>query len=207
MPIETYLAFILASAVLCVIPGPTVLVVVSYALAQGRRSAWSTVIGVSLGNVVAITLCFLGLGAVLWTSATAFSALKWIGAAYLVCLGIRQWRSPPEGFGDESVPGRSARRVLLHVFLVTALNPKGIVFYLAYLPQFVQPQAPLLPQLVLLGGTFIVLAALNAGGYAMLAGRLRAALVRPGAGRALNRIGGGLLIGAGASTALLRQAS
>src|SRR3972149_833551 len=94
MPIETYLSFIVASAVLCVIPGPTVLMVVGYALARGRRSAWLTVTGVTLGNVAAITLCFLGLGTFLWASAAFFSTLKWIGAAYLVYLGIRMWREP-----------------------------------------------------------------------------------------------------------------
>jgi homoserine/homoserine lactone efflux protein len=207
MSIETYLSFVVASLVLDVIPGPTVLMVVGYALAQGRRSAWSTVTGVTLGNVLAITVCFLGLGTFLWASVTLFSVLKWIGAGYLVYLGIRMWREPAVNFAQATAPAHSSRQMLFQAWLVTALNPKGMVFYLAYIPQFIQPKAPLLPQLFLLGSTFVVLAAFNAGGYALLAGSVREALDRPGVRRWMNRTGGGLLIGAGATTALLRHGS
>jgi threonine/homoserine/homoserine lactone efflux protein len=208
MTLETWLAFSLASAVLVVIPGPTVLLVVSYALADGRRSAWATVPGVALGDCVALAGSFLGLGALLAVSALWFAVLKWIGAAYLIYLGIRMWRQAPD---LSELPGRDAgrpaARVLGHAFAVTALNPKGIVFFVAFLPQFISHREPLLPQMLLLGGTFVLLAVVNVIGYSQLAGSVRETLRRPGALRALQRLGGTVLIGAGVLTAAWRRAA
>jgi len=205
MTFETWLAFVAAAAVLLAIPGPTITLVIAYALSRGRSAAWWTVGGVVLGDFTAMTASLLGLGALLAASATAFTVVKWLGAAYLVWLGISLWRAPvaaPEAQAAVAVPGR---RILAHAFAVTALNPKGIVFFVAFLPQFVSPAAPLLPQLVTLEVTFLALAALNCGLYALLAARARSRLSSPGARRWLNRIGGGVLVGAGIAAAGLRR--
>ena len=220
---ELYLAYVAATFILLAIPGPTILLVVSYALAGGRRTGWSTVPGVALGDFTAMVLSFAGMGAVLAASAAAFTVLKWIGAAYLVWLGLKLWRAPvllpaaasPSTVVSSAAPatrqrlgrGMFSQSMFAHAWLVTALNPKGIVFFVAFVPQFLTPGAPVLPQLGLLGGTFLALAILNAGAYALLAGTARQAITRPSLLRAVNRVGGSLLIGAGIATAALRRAA
>lgn len=208
MSFDHWLAFAAASAVLVAIPGPTVLLVVSYALAQGRRSAWATVAGVALGDFTAMTASMLGLGVLLAASAAAFTVLKWIGALYLVYLGIRLWRAPvsAEGMATAAVETR-ADRMFFHAYAVTALNPKSIVFFVAFLPQFLDAAVPVLPQMAVFEATFLVLASLNAFAYALMASAARRAIRRPAVQRAVNRIGGSLLIGAGALTAAWRRAA
>jgi threonine/homoserine/homoserine lactone efflux protein len=206
MPLEVFLAYVAAAAIVLVIPGPTITLVIGYALAEGRRAAWATVAGVALGDLTAVTLSLAGLGALLAASATLFTAVKWAGAAYLVYLGVRLWRSAPAAEQVEGMPGKSPRRMLAHAWAVTSLNPKSIVFFVAFLPQFVAPGAPALPQLVLLGATFVAMAALNAAAYAWLAGRARRAITRPALLKAVNRVGGSILIGAGLATVAIRKA-
>jgi threonine/homoserine/homoserine lactone efflux protein len=205
MTLETWLAFVAASAVLLVLPGPTVTLVVSYALGVGRRAAWATVAGVALGDFTAMTLSLLGLGAVLAASAALFSGLKWLGAAYLVYLGVRLWRAAPAVDALAAAEARPDRAILGHAFAVTALNPKSILFFVAFVPQFVSPQAPALPQLAVLEITFVAMAALNAALYAALAGRARGLIRRPAVLRAVNRVGAGILVGAGIATVALRR--
>jgi threonine/homoserine/homoserine lactone efflux protein len=202
MSFELWLAFVGAAMVMLIIPGPTVVLVVGYALGQGRRAAWAVVAGVALGDFTAMTLSLLGLGAVLAASATLFTAVKLAGAAYLVYLGIRLWRARPSVEAD-GVPAaeKSQRAMLGHAFAVTALNPKGIIFYVAFLPQFVDPAGAIIPQLIVLEATLVTLATLNAAAYAVLAGRARGAIRRPDVLRTVNRIGGGLLMTAGLATA------
>lgn len=204
MTIEIWLAFALASAVVVAIPGPTVTLVISYGLSEGRRAAWATVAGVALGDLLAMTLSLAGLGAMLAASAAFFAALKWAGAAYLIYLGLRLWRCAPEVPGAAAA-GARPRRMFGHAFAVTALNPKSIAFFIAFLPQFMSPAAPILPQTVALGATFLALATVNAAIYALLADRMRQAIKRPAVMRLINRIGGGALIGAGLLTAALRR--
>jgi len=208
MSIELYLAYVAATVLVLMVPGPTVMLVVGYALAEGRRAALATVVGVGLGDLTAMVVSLAGLGALMAASASLFTALKWIGAAYLIYLGIRLWRAPvDDGPAPPEASVRSRRSMAGHAFAVTALNPKGIAFFVAFLPQFVRPDAPALPQLLLLGGTFLVLAIVNAAAYALLAARARDALRRPGTRRAVNRIAGGVLMGAGALTAATHRAS
>src|SRR5580704_1598453 len=127
MAFDHWLAFVAASAVLLAIPGPTVLLVISYALGHGRRSALSTVAGVALGDFTAMTASMLGLGALLAASAGVFTVLKWVGAAYLVYLGIKLWRAPLTEFGDNATTSEVGRgRMFLHAYAVTSLNPKSI---------------------------------------------------------------------------------
>ena len=210
MTIETWLAFVAASTALLLIPGPTILLVLSYALSQGRRVALASAAGVALGDLVAMSASLAGLGALVLTSATLFSVLKWLGAAYLIYLGVMLLRAPPRtdlAPGGE-VPGFvSARRIFAHSAAVTALNPKSIAFFIAFVPQFLSPEAPLAPQFAILIASFVSLAALNALAYALLADRLRARIGRPSVLQGLNRIGGVALIGMGVLSAGLRRAA
>lgn len=206
MPIETWLAFVAASAVLLVIPGPTILLVVSYALGQGRRVALPVATGVALGDFTAMTLSMLGLGALLAASATLFTVLKWIGALYLIWLGIKLWRAAGTGAIPEARAGGSPVKMLAHAWLVTALNPKSLTFFVAFLPQFLDPAGDWLHQMAIFEATFLTLAAANAFGYALIAGKLRGAIGSTRIIAAINRIGGTLLIGAGLATLAWRNA-
>jgi len=197
MALEHWLAFVTASAILLAIPGPTVLLIISYALGHGRRPAAAIVAGVALGDLVAMTGSMLGLGAVLAASAAVFTALRWIGSAYLVYLGIKLWRAPVHGAEVGAVPPVRPLRMFAHAFAVTALNPSSVVFFVAYVPQFLDPARPFRPQVVILEVTFIFLAVLNSTIYALLASFARRALRQPRVQRAVNRTGGSLLIGAG----------
>ena len=205
MGIETWLAFAAATTVLLVIPGPTILLVISYALGQGLRTAMPVAIGVALGDLTAMTLSMLGVGALLATSALLFTALKWIGAAYLVWLGIRLWRA---GGRLEATPRQGsapARRMLGHAWLVTALNPKGITFFVAFLPQFIDRSADFWTQMLIFEATFVSLAFANAIGYALVASRARILVQSERALSIFNRIGGTLLVGAGVAAATVRS--
>ncbi len=203
MDLSVIVAYSLACLAILIVPGPTVLLVVTYALKEGRRAAWSTIIGVGLGDLTAILLSFAGLGVLLSTSAMLFTVVRWIGAAYLVYLGIKFWRAPVHPVEDlADIPRLSHTRMLAHTWLVTALNPKGIVFFVAFVPQFIDPARPLLPQFMILGGIFLGLAIANAAAYAVGAGQL-AQIFRDQRKRLwLNRGGGSALIAAGALTAL-----
>lgn len=202
MPLETWLAFVAAAAVMLAIPGPTILLVIGQSLGAGKRAALPLVAGVALGDLTAMTLSLLGLGALLAASATLFTALKFVAAAYLLWLGVKLWRAPVEAGAAAPVTARKAMR---DAYVVTALNPKGIAFFVAFVPLFVDPGSPFLPQAMILIATFVSLAALNAAIYALLAGRLSGAVQRPGVRRAFNRGGGTMLIGAGLATAAMRQ--
>src|SRR6266851_5012123 len=194
MTFESWAAFTAASAVLLIIPGPTVLLVVSYALGQGWRTALPMAIGVALGDFTAMTLSMLGLGALLAASATLFTVLKWIGAAYLVWLGVKLWRA---GGALEAAPRTdavSAARMLGHAWLVTALNPKSITFFVAFLPAFLDPHADFLTQMLVFETTFLVLAFANAFGYALAASRARGFVSRSRAIGIIHQVGGRPLI-------------
>jgi threonine/homoserine/homoserine lactone efflux protein len=204
MTIETWLAFVAASAVLLVIPGPTILLVISYALGRGMRTALPVAAGVALGDFTAMTLSMLGVGALLATSSLLFTALKWIGAAYLIWLGIRLWRAGGALEAKARDEAAAPTRMLGHAWLVTALNPKGITFFIAFLPQFIDPQGDFWQQMLLFETTFIALAFANAVGYALVASRARGLVQSAHAVGTFNRIGGSLLIGAGLAAATMR---
>ena len=207
MTFQAWLAFAAASALLLLIPGPTVLLVVSYALGRGWRTVWPMAAGVALGDFTAMSLSLLGVGALLAASATAFTALKWAGAAYLVWLGVKLWRAGGALEARPRTEAPPALRMLAHAWLVTALNPKGITFFVAFLPQFLDPAAPLAPQLAVACPTFLVLAFANVLGYALLSSRARGLVRDARAMGAVNKVGGTLLIGAGIATAGLRAST
>ncbi len=213
MSLELWLAYLLATTVVLISPGPTVLLVVSYALSDGKRTALYTVPGVALGDFAAMSLSLAGLGTLLATSASAFAVVKWLGAAYLVYLGVKMWRGRPLDLtaADPRRPPTKAaagrhRAMASHAFMVTLLNPKSILFFVAFLPQFLDHTAPVASQLALMGGTFLVLATVNAALYAVLAGSIRRWLKRPRLMTGVQRSLGTLLIGAGVGLATLRRA-
>ncbi len=208
MSFEIWVAFVLAAGIVLVVPGPTILLVISQSIAHGRKAVLPLSAGVVMGDFTAMTLSLLGSGALLASSAALFSILKWIGAAYLIYLGIKLWRSDP-GKAELSLtqPATSNGSHFTRAFIVTALNPKSIAFFVAFLPQFVRTQSHALEQFVILGATFLVLAGVNAMLYGFFAGRLRDALLNTRVRRLFNRFGGSALIGAGLLTASLQRTS
>jgi threonine/homoserine/homoserine lactone efflux protein len=208
MSLEAWLAFAAASAIMLAIPGPTILLVVSYALGHGRKTAFATVSGVALGDFTAMTASLFGLGALLAASATLFTVLKWIGGAYLIWLGIKLWRAPiiagPMADND-NLPEEKSLKIFLHAYVVTALNPKSIVFFVAFVPQFLDPALPFVGQMLIMEATFLVLATINASTYALAAHAARGLIRKASVQRTVNRTGGTLLIAAGAVTAGYRR--
>lgn len=206
MPIDLWLTFVAASIALLLIPGPTVLLVLSYALSKGRSVALASVAGVALGDLLAMTASLLGLGALVLASAALFTALKWIGAAYLIYLGIKLLRSAPS-LAAPHAHDITARTVFAHTAAVTALNPKSIAFFIAFVPQFIRPEVALLPQFTVLITTFVTLAAINALAYAIAADHLRRIIARPHIITSITRAGGSALIIMGILTATLRRST
>ena len=206
MPLQLWLAFVAASAVLLVIPGPTILTVISYSVAHGKRANVPLVAAVALGDSTALVVSLLGLGALLATSAFWFTAIKWVGGLYLLYLGIKLLRAgiSPAVLAAPAAPG-SRWRLFANTYLVTALNPKGIVFFVAFLPQFIDPRAGVTQQLWVLALTFVSMAALNATLYAVFAGSARRLLASPRAQRRFHLAGGSLLSAAGVWALLARR--
>lgn len=207
MPVspELWIAFALAAAAVIAIPGPTTLMVLGHTASNGWRIGALSLIGVTLGDICAITLSVLGFSALLATSATAFTAMKWLGAAYLVWLGIQLWRAPPMELTPTQENRASVRSAILQTFIVTLLNPKGILFFAAFLPQFIDPAKPLWPQVLVLMLTFDLLAATIQGLYIFAMGRARNRIASPQVLKNMNRVGGAMLVGAGLLTASLKR--
>jgi threonine/homoserine/homoserine lactone efflux protein len=203
---ELYLAYVAASLIVLLVPGPTVLLIIAHAMKEGRRATLPTISGVVMGDALAVTVSLAGLGAALAASAALFTLLKWAGALYLVYLGLRTLLARPRPAGATAAPERSSRRLLGRAFIVTALNPKSIAFFIAFLPQFLDPAHPLTPQLVLLGASFPVLAGCTGTGYALLASRVATRLTQPSWQAATRWTSGAVLIGAGIMTAAIRRA-
>lgn len=204
--LHTIGAFVAAAMMLLVMPGPTDTLVVSYVLTRGRRSALASVPGVCLGYIVSLTLTLLGLGALLMTSAELFSALKIAGALYLIYLGIKTWRAPvPQTLEDDGRLARHKWRMFTQAFVVTALNPAGIMFYVAFFPQFIDIERPLLPQMTALAACFVVLGTLNSALYAILAAQVSRFIQSDRARKAINRATGGILIAMGGMLGLAKR--
>ncbi|MBT1536898.1 LysE family translocator [Ralstonia solanacearum] len=205
MPLHTWLAFIGASLVILLIPGPTILLVIGDSLANRGRSAWSTVAGVAAGDTTAMAVSLAGAGALLAASAAAFTVLKLVGGSYLVYLGIKSIlnaRSLRDDAPEAAIPmqQKSARRRFLSAWTVTALNPKSIVFFVAFVPQFIAADQTFLSQGAILLPTFVCLAALNASMYALAARLLANRLTSTAAQRRFGYTGGAVLVGAGTIT-------
>lgn len=207
MDLTLWISFAAASTALLIIPGPTLLLVLSYALTQGRRVAVASALGVATGDLIAMTCSVIGLGALFLASATAFTLLKWAGALYLLYLGIKMIRSTSSAtpaFMDkpkDQPPGR----VFRDLATVTALNPKSNTFFIAFVPQFIQADAPFAPQAAILIATFVGIAGLNALIFALGANAMRGQIARPNVQMWMTRAGGATLIAMAAATATLRR--
>ena len=198
MPPELWLAFVTASIVLLAIPGPTVLTVISYSVAQGQKATLPLIAAVALGDSTALFLSLIGLGALLATSAWWFTAIKWAGGSYLLYLGVKLFRAEIVSADIALPPAPPSRwRLFANTYLVTALNPKGIVFFVAFLPQFVDPAGEVPQQLWLLAATFVILATVNAMLYTSFAAAARGLLASAKSQRPFNLAGGSMLVGAG----------
>jgi len=206
MPIELWLAYAAAVAVLLVIPGPTILTVISYSVAHGNRANLPLVVAVALGDSTALVLSLLGLGALLATSALWFTLVKLVGGVYLLFLGLKMLRAGIAPAELEAPPVPSSRwRLFANTYVVTALNPKGIVFFVAFLPQFITPGRDVTAQLWILAVTFVVMATINATLYAVFAGSARRLLASRRAQRRFNFAGGSLLSVAGVWALLAKR--
>ncbi|MGL4729465.1 MAG: LysE family translocator [Bosea sp. (in: a-proteobacteria)] len=206
MSFEIWLAFVAASVVLLVIPGPTILLVISYGLGQGWRAALPSAVGVALGDFTAMTLSMLGIGALIAASATLFTVLKLLGAAYLIWLGVKLWRAGGSFSAQPKTDASSTFKMVGHAWLVTALNPKSITFFVAFLPQFISPNADFFTQMLIFEVTFLVLAFANALTYGLVASRARGFVSNERAIGIFNKAGGALLMGAGIATAAMSSA-
>jgi threonine/homoserine/homoserine lactone efflux protein len=208
MSLEMWMTYILATTLILIIPGPTIILVISQAVAHGRKSVVPLVTGVILGDFTAMTMSLLGLGAIMTASAALFAVFKWIGAVYLFYLGIRLWKTNPECICvQREKENPSVRTLFKRSYIVTALNPKGIAFFIAFLPQFISPHSPPFSQILTLGGTFLFLALVNAALYALFASRLREIIKKTSIRKWFNRCGGTALIGAGIFTAGLQRST
>jgi threonine/homoserine/homoserine lactone efflux protein len=195
-------AFVVASAVVGLIPGPGVVSIVGYALSSGRRVALASVAGMAIGNTIAISLSLAGVGALLAASALAFALVKWAGAAYLIALGLMTIvRSRPAPDLSAARPVITARFALASTVAVGTFHPKTIIFFVAFVPQFISPERPYLPQAMLLVATFCATVAVTDAVYAVAASSLAHVPRRPRAALWSQRAGGGALIAAGIATA------
>ena len=199
MSIELWSAFVVASFILLIIPGPTILTVISYSIAHGKTANIPLVAAVALGDSTALFLSLAGLGVLLSTSAWMFTMVKWAGGIYLIYLGIKLLRSGKSAVEPVDTKSTNSRwKLVFNTWLVTALNPKGIIFFIAFLPQFIDPTSNVASQIWILSATFVVLAALNASLYAIFATGARQLLASPAAVKRFNVGGGSLLTVAGA---------
>lgn len=201
MSIETWLAFVFASTMVVVIPGPNIVLTVNYALLNGRRSGLATVPGVALGALVGMCVSLAGAGAILTASATMFIVLKVAGALYLMWMAYQLWTAPVQPLTLEGERADAPLgRLFLRSFLISVLNPKGPVFYIAFVPQFIDPTAPAFGQFGVLIVTWIGVAMLNSVVWLYGASSLRSVFNSGMRMRLVNRLGASCLFVAGMAT-------
>lgn len=205
MPLETWFAFFAAAWLISLSPGPGALSCMAAGQRHGFRRACWNILGLQLGVMFLVSVVALGLGAVLVASTTLFEAIKWAGAAYLVWLGIQQWRAEPQALQVAAAADGRRRQLVLRGFLVNASNPKGIVFMLAVLPQFIDPALPAWPQYLTCAITLFFTDAVVMSGYTLLAARVLRLLREPAQQRLANRVFGGLFVVAGLTLAGFRR--
>ena len=209
MALDTWLAFFLASWIISLSPGAGAIASMSSGLQYGFVRGYWNAIGLQLGLAMQIAVVAGGLGAVLAASSTAFYAIKWFGVAYLVYLAVKQWRALPMDLTDDAAvrPIGKPMAMMFRGFLVNASNPKALVFMLAVLPQFVNPQAPLLIQYLILGATMIGVDMIVMAGYTGLAAKVLRLLRTPKQQKRMNRTFAGLFVGAAGFLASLHRAT
>jgi threonine/homoserine/homoserine lactone efflux protein len=204
MELHVYLAFVVATTIMIALPGPSVLLTVAHSISFGWQDALSTVAGATMGIAVQLIVAAIGLTSLLNVIAEAFEWLRWAGAAYLVYLGIKQWRSASEPleFDTSSV---SKTNLFVQGIVITIPNPKSLIFIAAFLPQFINAERPLGLQFAFIVPTFLVITFTVTSVWALVAGKVSGFLQSPRAFQSVLRTGGGLMIVAGAGLALARR--
>lgn len=194
MNIETLFAFITASVILLSLPGPTILTLISYCISHGNKAKFPLVIAVALGDSTALFLSLVGLGIVLAKSALLFQTIKIFGGVYLLYLGYKLLKA---AFKADSISFEkhmvSKKKMFFNTYLITALNPKGIIFFVSFLPQFINPKENVQYQLLTLAITFVILATLNASIYSIFASKAKEYLTSSTNQKRFNIAGGSLL--------------
>ncbi|WP_426150690.1 homoserine/homoserine lactone efflux protein [Pseudomonas sp. DC3000-4b1] len=205
---HTWLAFLVASWVISLSPGAGAIASMSSGLRYGFARGYWNALGLQLGLALQIAIVAAGVGAILATSAMAFTLIKWFGVAYLLYLAVRQWRAAPMDMSDAAatLEGASRAGLVFRGLLVNVSNPKALVFMLAVLPQFIDPSAPLLIQYLIIGATMVSVDLIVMAGYTGLASRVLRLLRSPRQQRRLNRTFAGLFVGAATLLASLRRA-
>jgi homoserine/homoserine lactone efflux protein len=208
MELSTWLGFFAASWAISLSPGAGAVAAMSAGLNHGFRRGYFTTFGLVLGIWLQVVVISLGLGALVATSSTAFLVVKWLGVAYLVWLGIQQWRAPATPMVTQSDEGAlvTRRSMVLRAIMINAVNPKGTVFLLAVVPQFLNLAQPLLPQYLVIAATLGFTDLVVMAGYTALAARVLRALKSPSHIRAMNRTFGGLFVVAGSLLAMFKRA-
>lgn len=204
---EVWMAFLGAAILIAVSPGAGAIQSMATGLTHGVRRGYWSILGLEVGLMLQLALVALGLGAIVTGSIVAFTVIKWIGVAYLLYLAVRQWRSAPRDLSEQLDTSTDGGRLALVVrgFLVNATNPKGLVFFLAVLPQFVVPTAPLLPQYLAIGITMVAVDLVVMGLYTGLAVRLLRWMHTPRKQRVVNRVFSGLFAAAAVVLSLVRR--
>jgi threonine/homoserine/homoserine lactone efflux protein len=206
---STVAVFLLAAVALAVVPGPAVTYIVTQSIDQGRRAGLVSALGVATGGLVHVAAATVGLSALIASSAEAFTVVKLVGAAYLIAVGIRRILSRDEDDAAE----RGLRAPLAHIYrqgvVVNVLNPKTALFFLAFLPQFVDPdRGAVWPQVALLGTLFVLVAALSDMTYALVSDAIAGRLRRSGTGARLRRwLAGGIFVALGITAAAARRST
>ena len=203
MTVEAWLLFVLTEGALCLTPGPAVLLVLSQGLTRGTGASVSASLGILAGNACYFALSATGLGAILLASYDLFSLIRWIGAGYLVWLGVMAFigKSSVLAVATTGAP-MSRGRTFLNGFVLQVSNPKALVFFTALLPPFIDPRGSVVAQVALLGVTSVVIEFFVLLAYGALAGRLTTVATRPRFQMVANRVAGGMLVAAGVSVAL-----
>jgi len=216
MDLNLYIAFFVATTIMILLPGPTVMLTVAHSMSFGWRRALATVAGATIGIGIQLAITLIGMTSLMVLMAEWFEWLRWLGVAYLVYLGIQQWRAQP-GPETDTAPtpavARSGRSLLIQGVVVTIANPKSMFFLAAFFPQFIDPLVAPGPQFALLGVTFLAITFGFTGLWAVVASHAGNAFrtrkgARKGAHRGLrlrNRVTGSLMIGAGLGLALARR--
>ncbi len=208
MALQTWLAFLVACWVISLSPGAGAIASMSSGLQYGFWRGYWNALGLQIGLALQIAIVAAGVGAILATSALAFSLIKWFGVVYLVYLAVRQWKALPSDMANDSSERPIGRplTLVLRGFLVNFSNPKAIVFMLAVLPQFIDPHAPLVKQYLVMGATMITVDLIVMAGYTGLAARVLRLLRTPRQQRVMNRSFAALFVGAAALLATVRRA-
>ena len=208
MELSTWLAFFAASWAISISPGAGAIAAMSAGLNHGFRRGYFTSFGLVLGIWTQVIVVGVGLGALVAASGSAFLVVKWLGVAYLVWLGIAQWRAPATPMVASADGGAlvTRRSMVLRAWMINAVNPKGTVFLLAVVPQFMNLSQPLLPQYLVIAATLAFTDLVVMAGYTVLASRVLGALKSPAHIRALNRTFGGLFVLAGSLLAMFKRA-